>query len=147
MNKQKMPLREIEEFYRVLKTNPQANIKNLIHNIKLMDIGKVSFTTDDSNYLDLYCGYEYMINQDNFPEDKRQDCSICLSLLERGEQVICHPGCKHEFHQVCLLYWLLNCSKVGRCPNCKNNTRTELFTYILNSRITDVIEKPVQKTE
>ena len=134
-NSKKIIWTEIEEFYRVIKSNPQANIKNLANNSKFTDIGKVNFTADDSIYLDLHCGHEYMINQDDLPEDERQDCLICLSVLERGERVIDHPRCNHTYHQVCLLRWLSHGSKVARCPTCKSNTRIELLVSMMNNTI------------
>ena len=45
-NSQKMVLREIDEFYRVIKSNSRPNMKNLAQNIKFISIGKVSFTSD-----------------------------------------------------------------------------------------------------
>lgn len=137
-NNEKVILNEIEEFYRVIKSNPHATLKNLSHNSKFTDVGKVSFTSDDSKYLDLYCGHDYMINQDDIPEDERQDCSVCLSVLEKGERVIGHPGCNHTFHKVCLLNWLSYVPKVGRCPTCKSNTRSELFASMMSNRIDSV---------
>ena len=137
-NSEKVVFREIEEFYRVMKSNPHANMKNLAQNIKFMNIGKFSFTSDDSKYLDVHCGHEYAIYQDDLLEDERQDCSICLSVLERGERVIGHPGCNHTFHQVCFLHWLTHGSKVGTCPTCDSNTRIELLTSMMSNRIEGV---------
>ena len=137
-NNEKVVLKEIEEFYRVIKSNPHATLMNLAHKSKFINIGKFSFTSDDSKHLNLYCGHDYMINQDDIPKDERQDCSICLGVLEKGERVIGHPGCNHTFHKVCLLYWLSHGSKVGRCPTCKSNTRSELFASMMSNKTDSV---------
>ncbi|KAG7473284.1 hypothetical protein MATL_G00094060 [Megalops atlanticus] len=48
-------------------------------------------------------------------EDTEEKCTICLSILEEGEDVRRLP-CMHLFHQLCVDQWLLTNKK---CPICR----------------------------
>ncbi|KAJ3694222.1 hypothetical protein LUZ60_009702 [Juncus effusus] len=46
------------------------------------------------------------------------ECSICLSVLEEGENVRLIPNCNHLFHQECIDVWL---STNASCPVCRGD--------------------------
>ncbi|XP_016364968.1 RING finger protein 165-like [Sinocyclocheilus rhinocerous] len=54
--------------------------------------------------------------------DVDEKCTICLSLLEDGEDVRRLP-CMHLFHQVCVDQWLATSRK---CPICRVDIQTQL---------------------
>ncbi|XP_013921999.1 PREDICTED: RING finger protein 165-like [Thamnophis sirtalis] len=54
--------------------------------------------------------------------DTDEKCTICLSMLEDGEDVRRLP-CMHLFHQVCVDQWLANSKK---CPICRVDIETQL---------------------
>lgn len=45
-----------------------------------------------------------------------QECAVCLSALEDGEEVRQLPDCKHSFHAPCIDMWLPSHSD---CPVCR----------------------------
>ncbi|XP_018106566.1 E3 ubiquitin-protein ligase arkadia-C isoform X2 [Xenopus laevis] len=57
-------------------------------------------------------------------EDTEEKCTICLSILEEGEDVRRLP-CMHLFHQVCVDQWLITNKK---CPICRVDIDTQLPT-------------------
>ncbi|CAJ0938120.1 unnamed protein product [Ranitomeya imitator] len=57
-------------------------------------------------------------------EDTEEKCTICLSILEEGEDVRRLP-CMHLFHQVCVDQWLITNKK---CPICRVDIEAQLST-------------------
>lgn len=57
-------------------------------------------------------------------EDTEEKCTICLSMLEEGEDVRRLP-CMHLFHQVCVDQWLITNKK---CPICRVDIEAQLPT-------------------
>uniref|UniRef100_A0AAV2LTW2 RING-type E3 ubiquitin transferase n=1 Tax=Knipowitschia caucasica TaxID=637954 RepID=A0AAV2LTW2_KNICA len=55
-------------------------------------------------------------------EDTDEKCTICLSILEEGEDVRRLP-CMHLFHQLCVDQWLLTNKK---CPICRVDIEAQL---------------------
>ncbi|XP_034046041.1 E3 ubiquitin-protein ligase Arkadia isoform X2 [Thalassophryne amazonica] len=55
-------------------------------------------------------------------EDMEEKCTICLSILEEGEDVRRLP-CMHLFHQLCVDQWLLTNKK---CPICRVDIEAQL---------------------
>ncbi|KAK2920207.1 E3 ubiquitin-protein ligase Arkadia isoform X1 [Channa argus] len=55
-------------------------------------------------------------------EDTEEKCTICLSVLEEGEDVRRLP-CMHLFHQLCVDQWLLTNKK---CPICRVDIEAQL---------------------
>ncbi|XP_074090653.1 E3 ubiquitin-protein ligase Arkadia isoform X3 [Macrotis lagotis] len=55
-------------------------------------------------------------------EDTEEKCTICLSILEEGEDVRRLP-CMHLFHQVCVDQWLITNKK---CPICRVDIEAQL---------------------
>ncbi|KAM5292059.1 E3 ubiquitin-protein ligase Arkadia isoform 4-T4 [Ctenodactylus gundi] len=55
-------------------------------------------------------------------EDTEEKCTICLSVLEEGEDVRRLP-CMHLFHQVCVDQWLITNKK---CPICRVDIEAQL---------------------
>ncbi|XP_050218258.1 RING-H2 finger protein ATL52-like [Mercurialis annua] len=47
---------------------------------------------------------------------KDDECAVCLSAFEDGEEVKKLPGCNHLFHAVCIDMWLFSHSD---CPLCR----------------------------
>ncbi|KAK0141967.1 E3 ubiquitin-protein ligase Arkadia [Merluccius polli] len=62
-------------------------------------------------------------------EDTEEKCTICLSILEEGEDVRRLP-CMHLFHQLCVDQWLLTNKK---CPICRVDIEAQLSSEILQS--------------
>lgn len=56
--------------------------------------------------------------------DTDEKCTICLSMLEDGEDVRRLP-CMHLFHQGCVDQWLATSRK---CPICRVDIETQLTT-------------------
>ncbi|XP_060791653.1 E3 ubiquitin-protein ligase ARK2C isoform X2 [Neoarius graeffei] len=59
---------------------------------------------------------------DDEESDVDEKCTICLSMLEDGEDVRRLP-CMHLFHQVCVDQWLATSRK---CPICRVDIQTQL---------------------
>ncbi|XP_035170172.1 E3 ubiquitin-protein ligase RNF165-like isoform X3 [Oxyura jamaicensis] len=60
--------------------------------------------------------------EDGEESDTDEKCTICLSMLEDGEDVRRLP-CMHLFHQVCVDQWLATSKK---CPICRVDIETQL---------------------
>ncbi|XP_063814607.1 E3 ubiquitin-protein ligase ARK2C isoform X1 [Pseudophryne corroboree] len=60
--------------------------------------------------------------EDEEEADTDEKCTICLSMLEDGEDVRRLP-CMHLFHQVCVDQWLVTSKK---CPICRVDIETQL---------------------
>ncbi|XP_053557051.1 E3 ubiquitin-protein ligase RNF165 isoform X2 [Bombina bombina] len=60
--------------------------------------------------------------EDEEESDTDEKCTICLSMLEDGEDVRRLP-CMHLFHQVCVDQWLATSKK---CPICRVDIETQL---------------------
>ena len=54
-------------------------------------------------------------NVDEFDEDDTFDCTICLGIVEDGEQIGALP-CSHIFHALCLKQWI---KRRNVCPLCQ----------------------------
>ncbi|XP_061116515.1 E3 ubiquitin-protein ligase ARK2C, partial [Conger conger] len=62
------------------------------------------------------------ISMDEEESDIDEKCTICLSMLEDGEDVRRLP-CMHLFHQACVDQWLATSRK---CPICRVDIETQL---------------------
>ncbi|XP_061469722.1 E3 ubiquitin-protein ligase ARK2C isoform X4 [Rhineura floridana] len=62
------------------------------------------------------------VKEDEEESDTDEKCTICLSMLEDGEDVRRLP-CMHLFHQVCVDQWLATSKK---CPICRVDIETQL---------------------
>uniref|UniRef100_UPI00398E8E2C E3 ubiquitin-protein ligase Arkadia isoform X3 n=1 Tax=Pristiophorus japonicus TaxID=55135 RepID=UPI00398E8E2C len=60
--------------------------------------------------------------EDGIEDDTEEKCTICLSILEEGEDVRRLP-CMHLFHQVCVDQWLTTNKK---CPICRVDIEAQL---------------------
>uniref|UniRef100_A0A4W3KKF0 RING-type E3 ubiquitin transferase n=1 Tax=Callorhinchus milii TaxID=7868 RepID=A0A4W3KKF0_CALMI len=60
--------------------------------------------------------------KDGAEDDTEEKCTICLSILEEGEDVRRLP-CMHLFHQVCVDQWLTTNKK---CPICRVDIEAQL---------------------
>lgn len=49
-------------------------------------------------------------------EGAGDECAVCLSVFEEGEEVRTLPRCKHSFHAPCIDMWLYSHSD---CPLCR----------------------------
>uniref|UniRef100_A0A8C4QIV9 RING-type E3 ubiquitin transferase n=1 Tax=Eptatretus burgeri TaxID=7764 RepID=A0A8C4QIV9_EPTBU len=56
-------------------------------------------------------------------DDNDEKCTICLSIIEEGEDVRRLP-CMHLFHQLCVDQWLLTNK---RCPICRVDIEAQLI--------------------
>ncbi|KAG7481430.1 hypothetical protein MATL_G00066730 [Megalops atlanticus] len=65
---------------------------------------------------------ELKIAMDEEESDVDEKCTICLSMLEDGEDVRRLP-CMHLFHQACVDQWLATSRK---CPICRVDIETQL---------------------
>uniref|UniRef100_A0A672LW39 RING-type E3 ubiquitin transferase n=1 Tax=Sinocyclocheilus grahami TaxID=75366 RepID=A0A672LW39_SINGR len=65
---------------------------------------------------------ELKIGMDEEELDTDEKCTICLSMLEDGEDVRRLP-CMHLFHQACVDQWLATNKK---CPICRVDIETQL---------------------
>ncbi|XP_018595161.2 E3 ubiquitin-protein ligase Arkadia-like isoform X1 [Scleropages formosus] len=74
-------------------------------------------TTSDSRKL-----HEKQEEAEGTEEDTEEKCTICLSILEEGEDVRRLP-CMHLFHQLCVDQWLLTNKK---CPICRVDIEAQL---------------------
>ncbi|XP_043533378.1 E3 ubiquitin-protein ligase Arkadia isoform X1 [Chiloscyllium plagiosum] len=72
---------------------------------------------------DLQRKLQYKQEEENGIEDDTEEkCTICLSILEEGEDVRRLP-CMHLFHQVCVDQWLTTNKK---CPICRVDIEAQL---------------------
>ncbi|XP_028852692.1 E3 ubiquitin-protein ligase RNF165 isoform X2 [Denticeps clupeoides] len=65
---------------------------------------------------------ELKLGMDEDELDTDEKCTICLSMLEDGEDVRRLP-CMHLFHQACVDQWLATSKK---CPICRVDIETQL---------------------
>ncbi|XP_036444316.1 E3 ubiquitin-protein ligase RNF165 isoform X3 [Colossoma macropomum] len=65
---------------------------------------------------------EMKLCEDEEESDVDEKCTICLSMLEDGEDVRRLP-CMHLFHQACVDQWLATSRK---CPICRVDIQTQL---------------------
>ncbi|XP_069480479.1 E3 ubiquitin-protein ligase Arkadia isoform X2 [Ambystoma mexicanum] len=72
----------------------------------------------------LHCKQEEEEEELELEEDTEEKCTICLSILEEGEDVRRLP-CMHLFHQVCVDQWLITNKK---CPICRVDIEAQLAT-------------------
>lgn len=78
---------------------------------------------------------KYIVNVD---EQRRKECTICLSEYEFGDKIMIHPGCKHIYHSECLMSWI--CAK-RECPQCKKNTRVGLMEDLMKGDCNQVASR------
>ncbi|KAM6149306.1 E3 ubiquitin-protein ligase Arkadia isoform 1-T1 [Erethizon dorsatum] len=76
-------------------------------------------TTDWFSQRKLHCKQD---GEEATEEDTEEKCTICLSILEEGEDVRRLP-CMHLFHQVCVDQWLITNKK---CPICRVDIEAQL---------------------
>ncbi|XP_063738189.1 E3 ubiquitin-protein ligase Arkadia isoform X2 [Eleginops maclovinus] len=82
-------------------------------------------TIERCTYPHKYKKRKLLIKQDEeegADEDTEEKCTICLSILEEGEDVRRLP-CMHLFHQLCVDQWLLTNKK---CPICRVDIEAQL---------------------
>lgn len=79
-------------------------------------------STDWFSQRKLHCKQEE--EEEPIEEDTEEKCTICLSILEEGEDVRRLP-CMHLFHQVCVDQWLITNKK---CPICRVDIEAQLPT-------------------
>ena len=54
----------------------------------------------------------------------KEECAVCLSEFEDGEDLRTLPKCLHTFHVVCIDLWLYS---HPNCPTCRTRTDTVDF--------------------
>ncbi|XP_069480480.1 E3 ubiquitin-protein ligase Arkadia isoform X3 [Ambystoma mexicanum] len=81
-------------------------------------------STDWFSQRKLHCKQEEEEEELELEEDTEEKCTICLSILEEGEDVRRLP-CMHLFHQVCVDQWLITNKK---CPICRVDIEAQLAT-------------------
>ncbi|KAJ8766678.1 hypothetical protein K2173_004502 [Erythroxylum novogranatense] len=65
----------------------------------------------------LLCSFKYKKgNMTELEQGGDNECAICLSAFEDGEEVRQLPRCKHSFHAACIDMWLYSHSD---CPICR----------------------------
>ncbi|XP_011608593.2 E3 ubiquitin-protein ligase Arkadia isoform X1 [Takifugu rubripes] len=82
-------------------------------------IGKNMHATPESRKL-----HDKQDEEEGADEDTEEKCTICLSILEEGEDVRRLP-CMHLFHQLCVDQWLVTNKK---CPICRVDIEAQLST-------------------
>nr|XP_005168980.1 E3 ubiquitin-protein ligase Arkadia isoform X1 [Danio rerio] len=80
-------------------------------------VGKKMHSTSNSRKL-----HGKQEEEEGAEEDTEEKCTICLSILEEGEDVRRLP-CMHLFHQLCVDQWLLTNKK---CPICRVDIEAQL---------------------
>ena len=60
------------------------------------------------------------------PKQDGDVCSICLELMNAGDEAISLPACHHIFHWACLSPWLERKGADSDCPFCKRKVLPEL---------------------
>ncbi|XP_077084706.1 E3 ubiquitin-protein ligase Arkadia isoform X1 [Siphateles boraxobius] len=80
-------------------------------------VGKNMLSTSNSRKL-----HGKQEEEEEAEEDTEEKCTICLSILEEGEDVRRLP-CMHLFHQLCVDQWLLTNKK---CPICRVDIEAQL---------------------
>ncbi|XP_016398458.1 E3 ubiquitin-protein ligase Arkadia-like isoform X2 [Sinocyclocheilus rhinocerous] len=80
-------------------------------------VGKNMHSTSNSRKL-----HGKQEEEEGAEEDTEEKCTICLSILEEGEDVRRLP-CMHLFHQLCVDQWLLTNKK---CPICRVDIEAQL---------------------
>ncbi|OXB79996.1 UNVERIFIED_CONTAM: hypothetical protein H355_009811 [Colinus virginianus] len=98
-------------FEHVLKADFTQFVNNVISTNKV--------TTDWFSQRKLHCKQD---GEEGTEEDTEEKCTICLSILEEGEDVRRLP-CMHLFHQVCVDQWLITNKK---CPICRVDIEAQL---------------------
>lgn len=93
-------------------------------------LAELPFSNRDSALLTDICGRKYGKDQSDVPENDKDVCAICLSTFEAEEQMMDLPGCKHIFHNECVLRWFDQPGKKPQCPNCKHDVRPSLFQQV-----------------
>ena len=120
--------KELDEVYeRVFDPTYDVDAFILKYKDTLMEI---PFTPKDSALLVDVCTKPYPKNQNDTQEHEKEVCSICLSAFEEQEKILELPGCKHLFHNDCVLKWFEQPDKAPQCPNCKHEVRVSLLTAI-----------------
>lgn len=67
-------------------------------------------------------------SQEGIKEDDKLMCSICIGEYEIDETITLTPGCKHMFHNTCIVAWL---DTKMQCPFCKGFIRSNMLrTYL-----------------
>ncbi|KAK9131343.1 hypothetical protein Sjap_011830 [Stephania japonica] len=70
-----------------------------------------SFETSSTHLVSSF-KYRKETNEQNY----ENECAVCLSAFEDGEDVRQLPNCKHSFHAPCIDMWLFSHSD---CPLCR----------------------------
>lgn len=106
----------------------RGNFEELIHleeRLGNVNRGATQGTIERCTYPHKYKKRKLHCKQDGeegTEEDTEEKCTICLSILEEGEDVRRLP-CMHLFHQVCVDQWLITNKK---CPICRVDIEAQL---------------------
>ncbi|XP_066492107.1 E3 ubiquitin-protein ligase Arkadia isoform X2 [Tiliqua scincoides] len=106
----------------------RGNFEELIHleeRLGNVNRGASQVTIERCTYPHKYKKRKLHCKQDGeegTEEDTEEKCTICLSILEEGEDVRRLP-CMHLFHQVCVDQWLITNKK---CPICRVDIEAQL---------------------
>lgn len=82
-------------------------------------------------------GKEFTEDQSTLDQNDRKECSICLGEFEKGDHLVIHPQCNHNFHSACLGNWLKNDNSGCFCPMCKLGSRRAMLTQIRQTMFGD----------
>lgn len=77
-------------------------------------------------------------SQEGVDTNLKKVCAVCMGDYEKGELVVMHPLCHHQFHWECLQPWLKRPNFACGCPLCKKPTLSNMLTEIRMKRFGDV---------
>ncbi|KAF9615020.1 hypothetical protein IFM89_021591 [Coptis chinensis] len=69
----------------------------------------------ETSRLELFSSFKYN-KKETQEQTSDNECSVCLSVFEDGEDIRELPRCKHSFHAPCIDMWLYSHSD---CPLCR----------------------------
>ncbi|XP_057467092.1 RING-H2 finger protein ATL39-like [Actinidia eriantha] len=71
----------------------------------------------DNSGIHLVSSFKYKKEQGVVQDQEYEECPVCLSFFEEGEEVRQLPRCKHSFHAPCIDMWLYSHFD---CPVCRS---------------------------
>lgn len=89
------------------------------------------FSPNEKIILNENCQAKYSEDQNSIEEGNKQECTICIAELKKGQTVLRHPICCHYFHDGCIKPWL---NQNLHCPLCKRGTRSSLILQLSKTR-------------
>ncbi|KAL8101672.1 RING-H2 finger protein ATL52-like [Apium graveolens] len=94
-----------------------ANQRQRLNDTDLaVGVSSLSRSVDNSR-INLGRSFKYKKGEDSLHVGyDNQDCPVCLSIFEEGEEVKQLPMCKHSFHAPCIDMWLYSHLD---CPLCR----------------------------